>query len=208
MINLLIMCNDVNLTNALLDNISSKDLSNYDASCKTQISKFFQIKESDILFLNNETIGQYSSSYLKGCKNKLIYLSFDENKTLSRKTLVGITQLYQNYRNEKRRKIMAELEKVGYNFKYKGTQYLLETILEIQKGDIIALTSLQNNFYPIVAKKYNKTVHDVKNCIISATNAMYYECNIEKLKEYFHLLDDEKPSIKKVVYTIANRIYS
>ena len=207
MINLLIIGNDVNLTKALLNNISSGDLPSYNTSCKSQISKFFHIKESDILFLNQENINPCNSLSLKECKNKLIYLAFDENQALSNKSLNSINMLSQARLEEKRKKIIAELEKIGYNFKYKGTQYLLETILEIQKEDILALTSLQNNLYPIVAKKYNKTVHDVKNCIIAATNAMYYECDIENLKSYFHLIDDEKPSIKEVVYTIANKIY-
>ena len=207
MVNLLIIGNDISITKELLNNISCADLLSCDMSHKSEISKFLHIKESDILFLSKEVINHYNKTTLRECKNKLIYLAFDETQALSDKSIAGINNLAEIQINEKRKRIMEELKKIGYNFKYKGTQYLLETILEVQKGDVIALTSLQDNFYPIVAKKYNKTVHNIKNCIIAANNAMYYECNIENLKEYFHLVDDEKPSIKTVVYTIANKLF-
>lgn len=207
MINLLIIGNDVSLTKELLKNISSKDLASCDKTSKSKISKLFHIKESDILFLNQETINTYNSSSLEQCKNKLISIAFEENQRLSHKSLSSICDLAKNRINEKRLKIAEELEKVGYNFKYKGTQYLLDTILEIQKDDIVTLDSLQGTYYPSVAKKYNKTVHNIKNCIISATNNMYYESDIEILKKYFHLYEDERPSIRRVVYTIASKIY-
>lgn len=207
MINLLIIGNDINLTKEILNNISCSDLLSCDMSCRSEISRFLHIKESDILTLNKEAIQQHNKAIFKECKNKLIYLAFDEKQALSNKSITSLNNLAKLQLNEKRKRIMEELKKIGYNFKYKGTQYLLETILEIQKGDVIALKSLQDNFYPIVAKKYGKTAHDIKNCIIAATNAMYYECNIENLKEYFHLVDDEKPSIKTVVYTIANKLF-
>ena len=106
-----------------------------------------------------------------------------------------------------KKRLITELQQIGYNFKYKGTQYLIDVILLLHRDDDIFLNNLQSTLYPIVAEKYGKTMTDIKNCIISATDNMYAECNTEKLKKYFSLNEDERPSIKRVIYTIANKLY-
>lgn len=105
-----------------------------------------------------------------------------------------------------RKKIINELEKIGYDINYKGTIYLIEAILNMYTSKDILLDNLQKDVYPIIAKMYNKTPHNIKCNINNATEAMYYKCESKVLKEYFNFFDDTKPSTKTVIYTVLNKI--
>lgn len=207
MINLMFIGDDVCLTNALLKNISKQNLSNCPPSYRKEIAKMLKIKEVDIQFLNQENFELYNNLPLKKRKRKLLSISFDETQELPPKALMSLDDLIKNSLTEKKRRISEELEEIGYSFKYKGTEYIMEAILELRNKDLLSLGNLQTTLYPLIAKRHNKTVHNVKNCIITATDNMYCECDIEKLKTYFHLCEDEKPSIKRIIYTIASRVY-
>lgn len=104
------------------------------------------------------------------------------------------------------KKIINELLYLGYNFSYKGTTYLLESIKFIALHPYQNTDKLEKNVYPIIANLYKDTVHNVKSNINRANNAMYYECKIEKMKEYFWLDRDIKPKVKFVINTILNKI--
>lgn len=66
--------------------------------------------------------------------------------------------------------------------------------------------NLQKDIYPIIAKIFNKTPHNIKCNINNATESMYYNCDINVLKEYFYFTDDRKPTTKTVIYTVLNKI--
>ena len=55
--------------------------------------------------------------------------------------------------NEKRSKIMKELESINFNLDYVGPKYLADVILEAEKYNKMKLPSLQNKIYPIISKK-------------------------------------------------------
>jgi len=63
------------------------------------------------------------------------------------------------------------LEKLGYNWKYKGTNYLLEAIIYIYKNNNLdLLDNLEKNVYKYISCRYNKSINNVKTNIIKATN--------------------------------------
>ena len=66
--------------------------------------------------------------------------------------------------------------------------------------------NLQSDIYPIIAKKYNKTIYNVKSSINKATECMYYECDVGRLEKYFRLFDDMKPTVKQVVFAVINKL--
>ena len=69
-----------------------------------------------------------------------------------------------------RRKIVLKLIELGYNLKYKGTFYLIDAIeycYTNNKSD--TLNNLEKNVYVHVAKKYNKSLNNIKTNIIKAT---------------------------------------
>ncbi len=147
-------------------------------------------------------------NFIEKHSSELLAIEFDETKNVhSPRSINDMDNILSVYRLDNKRNIVVnELESIGYNPKYRGTKYLVDTILEIYKNTDVRLDSLQSDFYPIVAKKYNKSVQNIKNCIKTATNSMYLECDIEKLKSYFNLYEDKKPTVRQVVFTIINHI--
>lgn len=103
-------------------------------------------------------------------------------------------------------KITNELLFLKYDISHKGTQYLIETIDYIATNSNREVESLERNIYPKIAVRYNDSVHNIKCRINNATTAMYYNCEISKLKEYFYFDIDKKPKIKTIINTIINKI--
>ena len=103
-----------------------------------------------------------------------------------------------------KQKITEELIKLGYNFSYVGTRYMLETILIIynMNSDFI----LEKNIYAIIGKKYNKSINNIKTNIINATEAMYFDSKQSDLNDYFGYSLMSKPRPKEIIYTILNKI--
>lgn len=103
-------------------------------------------------------------------------------------------------------KIYDELEKINYNHIYIGTEYLKESI----KFDYLKYnreaSNIQKQLYSLVANEYKTSIFNVKNNIIKATNLMYLNCDIIKLKKYFNFDYDYKPTPKIVIKTIVNKI--
>ena len=108
--------------------------------------------------------------------------------------------------SEKKHQIIKELKSIGYNPKYKGFKYLVDSILLSYIYQDEMINNLQGIIYPIISKKYNISVQNIKNNIINATSNMYYECDIEKLKAYFSFYDDIKPTVKEVISTVVNKL--
>ena len=105
-----------------------------------------------------------------------------------------------------RKKIQAELEFIGYNLSYNGSRYLEETIFQLYIKRELYIDNLVKDVYPIIAKKYKKTINTVKCDIIRATDIMYCECNVDKLKKYFNFYSDTKPKPKLVAFTVLNKL--
>lgn len=106
--------------------------------------------------------------------------------------------------NELKLKIMQTLQYLGYSPKHQGTHYLSDAILEIHQSPDPLFFNLIKDVYPTIAKKYNKTVNNVKSSINKSTENMYYECDIEKLKNFFHFCCDTKPTVKTVIFAVLN----
>ena len=103
-------------------------------------------------------------------------------------------------------KINDELKKLHYNFSYNGTRYLAETIYEIYNRNNENSDNLNKNIYPIIAQKHKKTVNTIYGNIKQATNSMYFDCDEETLKKYFHYSYCSKPKVKEIIFTVLNNI--
>ena len=80
---------------------------------------------------------------------------------------------------------MNELIYIGYNPAHKGTIFLLEIIKILINRNEIEDYCLKTDLYPILAKKYDKDIDLIKVDIFKATDNMYYNCDSNKLFEYF-----------------------
>ena len=116
------------------------------------------------------------------------------------------TLIENNDFDKKKSKIVKELEYIGYKFNYKGTHYLVDTIMLMHMHQHSMIDNLQTHIYPIIAQKYNKTVYNIKSSINKATECMYYECDVNKLENYFKFNYDTKPTVKQVVFAVINKI--
>ena len=105
-----------------------------------------------------------------------------------------------------RRVIKDELKYLGYNPKYYGTEYLIEAIYILYTNGIDGDDNLKKVVYPIIAKKYNKTIQNIKCNIINSTNMMVYECEENKLLEYLGFFDYYKPGPKKIIEAVLGNL--
>lgn len=72
-----------------------------------------------------------------------------------------------------RNKVISMLLKYGYNFKQKGSIYMLETISYIyQCNNMELLDNLEKNVLKHIAYKNNRTVLNIKTSMIKATNSI------------------------------------
>lgn len=147
---------------------------------------------------------------LKIRTNKYIYSFINKVSSFDSvlKEINNLIKLKEAEKNSIEYKVHKELEKLNFNFSYIGTQYLFETIIILYKeyNDCFESKKLEKSIYPIISKKYRKTVNNIKTNIINASNLMYYDCEYKILKEYFGICDNEKPTPKTIVLQILNNI--
>lgn len=167
-------------------NLNKEKQDKYKKSIIVVTKNFKEIKN----ILDNKMVFDY---VIKGSnKNEIIYKL---NRLIENKDL-----------GEVRRKIIKELKYIGYNVEYAGTKYLIEAIIEMYKNKELMKDNLKKDIYPIISEKFNKTPHNIKCNITRATECMYFECDCNKLKEYFGYCDDVKPTAKTVMFAVLNHI--
>lgn len=105
-----------------------------------------------------------------------------------------------------REKITKELKDIGYSFSHLGTQYIIEAIYILYTLKDYVVDNLEKNIYPIVAKKFGKSSHNIKCNIRNATDLMYFNNREENLKMYFGVENIETYKSKKIIRTILKRL--
>lgn len=165
-------------------------------------------KKYDIIFVDKSNSDAQNKELFKNYRNGLILLSYKNNKNLiTLNNLNNINGLMQMYDMDKvKQKATKELEYIGYKLHYKGTQYLLDSIMYIYRSQTNKVDNLQSGIYPVIAQKYKKTVRNIKSSISKATEIMYYESDSTKIEKYFMLDEGIRPTVKQVIFTVMNRI--
>ena len=137
-----------------------------------KINQYNNIKKPNIIIISEdyELINNVKNNYeydnviSKGEKQQEIY----------KKILDAVKSLkYEEYKKEIKEKIYKEMTSIGYNFKYKGSMYLVEAITYIyESNNLELLDNLEKNVYNVIAFKYNKSINNIKTNIIKATNSI------------------------------------
>lgn len=135
------------------------------------------------IFKDYENISLCNLSYLK----KLLF------------NYISLTSSIESTKIE----IINQLLKIGFNIKHNGTKYITASII-IYK--FFFKTDKIKDIYSIVAQKYNTTSNNVKSNILKSINYMYCETKFEKLKTYFSLEEDIKPTPKQIILTVLKNI--
>ncbi len=236
MLNLLIIDKDTNNSKNLLNYISENShqirvhslVCNLDEGIKILNTGLIDItlinldEDIDYIIHNLHTI---SNSYHEKYKKSIIVLSKNINNALPDAYIYEYVSAFENLpmvflkiseiaKNKIAKlndsillgKIYEELKYIGYNLSYYGSRYLAESIALIY-NNYDSSENLNKNIYPVIAKKYNKTVNTIKGNIRAATNSMFYECDETRLKNYFNFYTVSKPKPKLVIYTILNKLY-
>ena len=82
---------------------------------------------------------------------------------------------------------------------------MCETIYEIYLQKNINV-KLNTNIYPIIAKKYNTTINNIKIAIFRASLNSYYDCEEEKLSTYTGKKIINKPTTLETIRAILKHI--
>lgn len=212
MVHALAIVNGVRFNKKLTNEIRLRNLTiNVVALSTTKFETARVLKDffPDVILLDTQAKKFYDSDFFSKYGGIVVELSYSRSSDMfSKEILNNIATITKDSDFERsRRKIAKELEYIGYEFKYKGTHYLLDTIYELywQNTDSM-IDNLQSGIYPIIAEKYNKTVYNIKSSIGKATDCMYCDCDMDKLVKYFHLSYDTKPTPKQVVFTVINKL--
>lgn len=212
------LCGIANSVDNMIDLINSVPIDVIIMNLK--IEKYNEIVKGSILNISKyrETIillTNYKNRLNSIGKNKYLYESIIKIKDVKEMAHIINTSILNKMRikiiNNKedkylRDKIKVELEKIGYNFEHFGTKYLEETICILYLLDDYYDENLERDIYPLVAKKYGKTAHNIKCNIRNATDIMYYDNPEEKIMKYLNYTVPYKPSSKKVILVILNKL--
>lgn len=120
--------------------------------------------------------------------------------------LTEIEKTQNEQKNEVRNKIVKELKKLKYNFSYKGTKYLVDTICIIYNLKEYYDYNLEKNIYPLIAKINKTSVNNIKCNITNATDKMCYDCDEKFLMNYLGDYKFTKPGPKKIIIAVLRRI--
>ncbi len=137
---------------------------------------------------NIVAIFEKSISDKKNITSSIFLESVDINSTFLYSNLNNIvTKISKSFETDMvEQYIINELLSIGFDFKYKGTKYLLETILYIYKNKRLELLeNLEENVYKYVANINNKSILNVKTNIIRSTSNMYSYQDKKLIEKYF-----------------------
>lgn len=107
--------------------------------------------------------------------------------------------------NDIEKRIKKELTYIGMNLNHIGTKYLIKAILEVYFHPD-TLYNLEKNIYTKISKTERKSISTIKSNILKAVNYMYVENEFDKIKEYFSMKIEEKPTPKLMISTIIDKI--
>lgn len=200
-INIIIVDKNIQNIVYLVNKINSKEkFKSYVATTNEEILEIISHIQIDVIFCNKNftIIHNMKGTPIFNIEDNIKSIKIDECLSeISKKVLIE-----ENIK----KKVINQLLLLGYNFKLKGTKYLLESILYIyEKRQMELVENLEQNVYKYIANRNDKTITNIKTNIIKSTNYVYKYQNEKVLYEYFSL--DIKITPKLVISTILNKLF-
>lgn len=227
MLNVLIVCNNLNFVKYIINNISNINIHKIETSIdealftlKSEQIDLILINSSkdDILTLLNTLEIEHNDKYLNSiiavsediqCFNNNPYI-YSSNSLNDKVSLLEIIRSYLfSFSNDDivRAQIINELQYLGYNTSYVGTRYISDIIYLMHNDYPVHNYNIKKNIYPILYKKYHKSYSNIKSNMSKATEIMYYECDENRLKDYLNLpVLYSKPRSIDIIHTVLNKI--
>lgn len=111
-----------------------------------------------------------------------------------------------NNANTLKQLINIELKNFNFNFSYLGTRYLSDAIYEAYYRCKDFDINLNTDIYPILSKKYNRSINNIKSNIYYSANMMYYDTEANQLGKSIGLNIDFKPKLRDIIVSILQKI--
>lgn len=158
-------------------------------------------KKSIIAFSDSNNIPDFIINY-KSLFYKIILNQKNYNNLID--IIKSMIDTKINIKTNFMNSIYLELEKIGFSISYDGTKYLMECIyLKFFSSHKVDLT---NDIYPIVAKKYNTNINNIKVGIFNSTDTTYNNCNKSIMENYFGYKLIKKPTTKELIDIVIKHI--
>ncbi len=103
-------------------------------------------------------------------------------------------------------KIQIELEKINFDFSYKGTKLLAETIYECYIEKVKYGINLSQEIYPIISKKYGIDANSIKVYIFYSISKMYDIVNKNDLFDFLKYKVLYRPKSKEIIFTVLEKL--
>jgi len=103
-------------------------------------------------------------------------------------------------------KIMNYLLKLGFTHKHSGL-ILLKEVIKLAVANNGIISSLHNDYYPVLAQRFNCSVYCVERNIRNAIDYAWRNLNINEAEEDFHTPScffKQKPSNRKLIGFLTN----
>ena len=170
-------------------------------------------KDLEKYMLNNpkdlKNIIVYNKNSLIGSINKIdvnynIAKDLNELQLILEKNIKEKTLEKRN--NEIEKKVTEELIKLNYDFKYCGTYYMKEIIINIYNNKYAFEGNFEKNVFPTLAVRHNKSANTIYCDIKYATKNMLEKNSQKYLINYFNYSYYTKPKIQEIVFNVLNNI--
>lgn len=161
---------DNNRIDLILLDLNLPDLNGLEIIKK--IKSFNSIEKIRIIIISGDDILINKANYEYKINN--IINKLEKEETIYKK-IKQIVDEINSVKIEKNIKeiIVREITNMGYNWKYKGTNYLLEVIWYIYtSNNLDLLDNLENNVYKYIAYKNKKNVNNIKTNIVKSTEKL------------------------------------
>lgn len=223
MYKIIIYYNDLKIVKNICNNILFKSSNLHLSGLATTEKEFLELYNRDkphIILLHQESIKnpQVHSIYEK-VSSKIILCENKKNSRNSKYQLYLTPQsTYLSIKNDFdillsnlserciRMKIHKILNRLGFDFKLSGTNYLFDAIMysTLHKNEYV-FENLERNVYPYLAEKFNVSVSNIKWSIIRSINNMNSNLNSRKNKKIL-VEFSEKITAKLLITEIVNRL--
>ena len=210
MVKTMVITNDIYLLDRLIGEFEKHKMKIHlvkISTSKEDTLKYLEFAEPDLVLFDETVRQDYDRNFFKTFNIRSATIRNNKNGLISKNTIDNIKALIKEVDVDmKREMVVNELVELGYKEKYKGTQYLADAVMQVYLHKERIINNFQKDIYPVLSKKYGKTILNIKSSINKATETMYYDGDIEKLEQYFQCESDMKPTTKNIVLTIANNI--
>lgn len=207
----ILMIENTNTKSISLLNLISSELSDIRifkiTSDVHEISEVLKNNLTDLILLDKNIIDFkciIECIKLYSYENRLIIINDDITSNIQKiknfifpdlKTDIALKQLINN-----------ELRNLNFDFSYLGTRYLSEAIYEAYYRCTDFDINLNVDIYPILSKKYGKSINNIKSNIYYSTNMMYYDTEANQLSKNMGLNIDFKPKLRDIMVSILQKV--